>query len=76
LFNDNGSTALRGDRRRHACHWLWIVARHVDAALSLEVYAKVVERTRDTGERIDALMRGPAVADGLAPDASQFTESS
>ena len=47
---------------------------HVDAALSLEVYAKVVERTRDTGERIDALLRGPVVADGLALDASQITE--
>jgi integrase len=48
---------------------------HVDAALSLEVYAKVVERTRDTGERIDALLRAPIVADGLVLDALQITES-
>jgi integrase len=42
---------------------------HTCAALSLEVYAKVVERSRDTGARIDALLRAPATDSGvtLAP---------
>ena len=31
---------------------------HTDASLALEVYAKVMERQRDTGERMDALLRG------------------
>lgn len=31
---------------------------HTDASLALEVYAKVMERQRDTGERVDALLRG------------------
>jgi integrase len=31
---------------------------HTDPALALEVYAKVMERKRDTGERMDALVRG------------------
>ena len=31
---------------------------HTDAALALEVYTKVMERKRDTGERMDALVRG------------------
>ena len=31
---------------------------HTDASLALEVYAKVMERQRDTGERMDALIRG------------------
>ncbi len=30
---------------------------HTDASLALEVYAKVMERKRDTGERMDALLR-------------------
>jgi hypothetical protein len=33
-------------------------AGHTDAAMALEVYAKVMERKRDTGERMDALVRG------------------
>ena len=31
---------------------------HESSALALEVYAKVMERKRDTGERLDALIRG------------------
>jgi integrase len=31
---------------------------HESAALALEVYSKVMERKRDTGERMDALVRG------------------
>ncbi|MFN2467186.1 MAG: tyrosine-type recombinase/integrase [Gaiellaceae bacterium] len=31
---------------------------HASSALALEVYAKVMERKRDTGERMDALIRG------------------
>jgi integrase len=31
---------------------------HTDPALALAVYAKVMERKRDTGERMDALVRG------------------
>ena len=31
---------------------------HTDAALALEIYAKVMERGRDTGVRMDALVRG------------------
>lgn len=31
---------------------------HESAELALEVYAKVMERKRDTGERLDALVRG------------------
>ena len=31
---------------------------HTSSALALEVYAKKMERTRDTGERMDALVRG------------------
>ena len=31
---------------------------HTDASLALEVYAKVMERKRDTGERMDALVKG------------------
>lgn len=31
---------------------------HTDARLALEVYAKVMERKRDTGARMDALLRG------------------
>jgi integrase len=31
---------------------------HTDASLALEVYTKVMERTRDTGVRMDALIRG------------------
>jgi integrase len=33
---------------------------HTDASLALEIYAKVMERQRDTGERVDALLRDPA----------------
>jgi integrase len=33
-------------------------AGHTDAAMALEVYAKVMDRKRDTGERMDALVRG------------------
>jgi hypothetical protein len=31
---------------------------HTDASLALEIYSKVMERKRDTGERMDALIRG------------------
>jgi len=31
---------------------------HSDASLALEVYTKVMERKRDTGIRMDALIRG------------------
>lgn len=31
---------------------------HTDASLALEVYTKTMERKRDTGERMDALVRG------------------
>jgi hypothetical protein len=31
---------------------------HTDPSLALEVYSKVMERKRDTGERMDALVRG------------------
>ena len=31
---------------------------HTSSALALEVYARKMERTRDTGERMDALLRG------------------
>ena len=31
---------------------------HYDASLALEVYSKVMERKRDTGARMDALIRG------------------
>jgi integrase len=33
---------------------------HTDASLALEVYSKVMERSRDTGARMDALVRGGA----------------
>jgi integrase len=31
---------------------------HTSSALALEVYAKKMERSRDTGARMDALLRG------------------
>jgi len=31
---------------------------HTDASLALEIYTKVMERKRDTGARMDALVRG------------------
>jgi integrase len=31
---------------------------HESAALALEVYSKVMERKRDTAQRMDALVRG------------------
>jgi integrase len=31
---------------------------HTDASLALEINSKVMERKRDTGERMDALVRG------------------
>jgi hypothetical protein len=31
---------------------------HTDASLALEIYTKVMERKRDTGVRMDALVRG------------------
>jgi integrase len=48
---------------------------HTSAALSPEVYAKVVERSRDTGMRIDALLRAPDAGAGVAVDVSPITES-
>jgi integrase len=35
---------------------------HTDASLALEIYSKVMERKRDTGARMDALIRGPVSA--------------
>jgi integrase len=31
---------------------------HTDASLALEIYSKVMDRKRDTGARMDALVRG------------------
>ena len=31
---------------------------HTSSALALDVYARVIQRKRDTGERVDALLRG------------------
>jgi hypothetical protein len=31
---------------------------HESAERALEIYAKVMDRKRDTGERVDALIRG------------------
>jgi integrase len=44
---------------------------HTSSALALEVYAKVMERKRDTGERMDALIRG---ADWAAMGSNDETE--
>lgn len=33
---------------------------HTDASLALEIYNRVMERKRDTGARMDALIRGPS----------------
>ena len=35
---------------------------HTDVSLALEVYTKIMERKRDTGARVYALLRGPEVA--------------
>jgi hypothetical protein len=35
---------------------------HSDASLALEIYSKMMERKRDTGARMDALIRGPVLA--------------
>jgi integrase len=43
---------------------------HTDPALALEVYTKVMERKRDTGERMDALLRGADWAATGSNDAS------
>ena len=47
---------------------------HESAELALEIYAKVMERKRDTGERVDALIRGADWAvmgsNGTTPDNS------
>jgi hypothetical protein len=50
---------------------------HTSSALALEVYTKTMQRKRDTGERLDALLRGADwaqmgtnevnVADALSP---------
>ena len=50
---------------------------HTSSALALEVYTRVMERKRDTGERLDALLRTAdwaqmgtnevSVADALSP---------
>lgn len=32
--------------------------RHTDASLALEIYSKVMERKRDTAERMDVLVKG------------------
>ena len=46
---------------------------HTSSALALEVYAKKMERTRDTGERMDALIRGAEWA-GLGTSAQMEPE--
>jgi integrase len=55
---------------------------HTDASLALEVYSKVMERKRDTGARMDALVRGadwaPTGTSGageVGPLSSEATES-
>lgn len=35
---------------------------HTSSALALEVYSKMMARDRDTGARMDALVRGPDAA--------------
>ena len=35
---------------------------HTDASLALQIYAKAMERSRDTGARMDALIQGPVSA--------------
>jgi hypothetical protein len=54
---------------------------HTSSALALEVYAKVMERKRDTGERMDALIRGAdwpqtGTNDGTDKDCCQFWQRS
>lgn len=42
-------------------------AGHESAAMALEVYTKVMQRKRDTGERMDTLIRGADWTDGKIP---------
>jgi integrase len=44
---------------------------HTDASLALEVYSKVMERERDTGVRMDALIRGAWELSELAETATE-----
>jgi integrase len=56
---------------------------HTSSALALEVYTKTMQRKRDTGERLDALLRGAdwvpmgtnevAVVDALSPVTTEGT---
>jgi hypothetical protein len=59
---------LPGDEER------WSAYLDTDDELALEIYAKVMERKRDPGERVDALIRGADWAvmgsNGATPDES------
>jgi integrase len=48
---------------------------HTDPALALAVYTKVMERKRDTGERMDALVRGADWAQTGTNDVSALVEA-
>jgi integrase len=48
---------------------------HTEASLALEVYSKVMERKRDTGERMDALLRGADWESVEAPEEAELTNS-
>jgi len=48
---------------------------HTEASLALEVYSKVMERKRDTGERMDALIRGADWETAEAPEEAGLTNS-
>jgi integrase len=47
---------------------------HTDVTLSLEVYAKVMQRKRETGERMDELVRGPVWA-GIGSKAESVADT-
>jgi integrase len=50
---------------------------HSDASLALEIYAKVVDRKRDTGARMDALIQGAdwaPMGTNLDPDSRTLPE--
>lgn len=53
-----GERWLPADDERWQAHFDTDDEGHESAALALEVYSKVMERKRDTGERMDALVRG------------------
>jgi hypothetical protein len=53
---DGFAQLLRGSVRR----WVYVMSQmgHESSALALEVYARMMQRQRDTGARMDALVRG------------------